>query len=407
MRKTRVIHVITRFDKGGSAENTFLTAAGLDRETYEVMLVTGSSRESGMGPQEQASVEKNLARLRAQGVKILTLTELVRRVSPLNDMKAFFALRGLFRRERPAIVHTHTSKAGILGRWAAWLAGVPVIVHTPHGHVFWGYFGAAKTRLFILLERLSALITDRLIMLTDQERRDHMRFRIATEETFTTIHSGVDLEQFAASPGERDRVRESLGIPDGAFVVGAVGRLTAVKGHRVLLDAAKEVIARRGEAVFVFLGAGELLEDLKRQAAQLGIAGSVRFAGWQPGAARIMGAFDLFAFPSLNEGMGKALVEAMVLEKPVVASRIGGITDLVDDGISGFLVPPGDAQALADRILHILESPETGHRMAKRASETAAAYGSAAMVRKIENLYSDLLSRRGRQGSLACRTAEP
>lgn len=397
MRKTRVIHVITRFDKGGSAENTYLTAAGLDRNAYEVLLVMGPSGESEMGPLERASVEENLSRLRAQGVKILTFAGLVRRVSPVNDLTALFALWRLFRRERPAIVHTHTSKAGMLGRWAAWLAGVPVLVHTPHGHVFWGYFGPAKTRVFILLERLTALITDRLVMLTDQERLDHLRFRVAPEEKYITVHSGVDLGRFMARAGERNGVRKSLGIPDGAFVVGAVGRLTAVKGHRHLLDAARAVIDRYPETVFVFLGAGELLAELQRQAAALGIESNVRFAGWRPDVSLTMSAFDLFAFPSINEGMGKALVEAMAMEKPVVASRIGGITDLVNDGVNGFLVPPSDPEALADRILFLVESPDTGRRMAAKAAETAAAYSSAAMVRKIEALYADLLPRRAGQ----------
>ncbi len=394
MSKTRVIHVITRFDKGGSAENTYLTAAGLDREAYEVLLVMGPSDESGMGPRESACVEENLARLRARGVKVLTLAELVRRVSPVNDLKVLFALWRLFRKERPHIVHTHTSKAGILGRWAAWLAGVPVIVHTPHGHVFWGYFGPAKTRFFVLLERLSALITDRLIVLTDQERLDHLRAGVAPEEMFVMIHSGVDLGRFAMAEGERDGVRASLGIPERAFVVGAVGRLTAVKGHRHLLHAARRVVDRYPETVFVFLGAGELLEELQGQAAALGIEANVRFPGWRPDVASIMSAFDCFAFPSINEGMGKALVEAMTLEKPVVASRIGGIIDLVNDGVNGFLVPPADPQALAERILFLMENPETGRRMAAKAAETAAAYGSAAMVRKLETLYADLSPRR-------------
>jgi len=398
MRKTRVIHVITRFDKGGSAENTYLTAAGLDRDAYEVVMVMGPSGESEMGPLERAAVEENLSRLRAQGVKILTFAGLVRRVSPVNDLTALFALWRLFRRERPALVHTHTSKAGILGRWAAWLAGVPVLVHTPHGHVFWGYFGPAKTRVFILLERLTALITDRLVMLTDQERLDHLRFRVAPEEKFTTVHSGVDLRRFMAPADERDGARKSLGIPDGAFVVGAVGRLTAVKGHRHLLDAARAVIDRCPETIFVFLGTGELLAELQRQAAALGIESNVRFAGWRPDVGLAMRAFDLFAFPSINEGMGKALVEAMALGKPVVASRIGGIADLVNDGVNGFLVPPADPKALADRILFLLEHPETGRRMAAKAAETAADYGSAAMVRKIEALYADLLPHREGRG---------
>lgn len=388
MKRTRVIHVITRFDRGGSAENTFLTVAGLDREAYEVLLVMGLSRESDMGPRERASVEENIARLRKRGVGILALPDLVRRISPVSDLKAFLALWRLFRRERPGIVHTHTSKAGILGRWAAWLAGVPVIVHTPHGHVFWGYFGPAKTRLFILLEKISALMTDRLITLTDQERRDHLRFRVAPAEKFTTICSGVDLGRFPVSEDGRGEARRSLGISEGAFVVGTVGRLTAVKGHRHLLDAAREVIARHGDTVFVFVGAGELLGDLQRRAAELGIGGNVRFTGWKPDVAPIVNAFDLFAFPSLNEGMGKALVEAMVLGKPVVASRIGGITDLVDDGVTGFLVPPADPAALADRILYVMEHPETGRQMAKEAGQGTAGYGASVMVRKIENLYA-------------------
>ena len=178
-----------------------------------------------------------------------------------------------------------------------------------------------------------------------------------------------------------------------------MGRLTAIKGHRHLLDAARAVIDRHPETVFVFLGAGELLEELQGQAAALGIEANVRFAGWQPDVAGIMSAFDCFAFPSINEGMGKALVEAMALEKPVVASRIGGIIDLVNDGVNGFLVPPADPQAMAERILFLMENPETGRRMAAKAAETAAAYGSAAMVRKIEALYADLNCRRAGRGA--------
>lgn len=389
MSRIRVIHVITRFDKGGSAENTCLTAMGLDPNLYDVQLVIGPSDESAMGPEERACVEENLARLRARGVKILTLAELVRRISPAKDLTALFALWRLFCRERPRIVHTHTSKAGIVGRWAAWLAGVPVILHTPHGHVFWGYFGPAKTRFFILLEKLSALVTDRLVMLTEQERRDHLRAGIAPAETFVTIHSGVDLAPFTAAKDARDEARRRLGIPEGAFAVGTVGRLTAIKGPGVLMEAARTVIERRPQSVFVFLGAGEMLEALRAQAAALGIEAHIRFPGWRPDVARMMSALDCFAFPSINEGMGKALVEAMALEKPVVASRVGGIIDLVDDGVNGFLVPPADPPALADRILFLLENPETARRMAARAAGTAAAYSAAAMVLRIESLYAE------------------
>ena len=407
MKKTRLVHVITRFDKGGSAENTFLTLAGLDQEAYEILLVMGLSHESEMGPQERVSVEGNLSLLRERGIRIEVLPELLRRLSPFYDVMAFVALWRLFRRERPEIVHTHTSKAGLLGRWAAWLAGVPLIVHTPHGHVFWGYFGPAKTRLFVLLERLSALLTDRLVMLTKQEGIDHIRFGIAAAEKFTTIHSGIDLGRFSARGPDGIETRKELGIPEEAFVVGSVGRLTAIKGHCVLIEAARKVIARHKNTVFVFLGAGELLEELRRQASEGGIANHVRFTGWQSDVGRIMSTYDLCAFPSLNEGMGRAIVEAMSMGIPIIASRIGGITDLMDDGVSGFLVPPADPEALADRIVYLMQHPERGRRMAKKALETVAEYGSGAMVRKIEDVYSDLLSRKVNRGVLACRPAKP
>ena len=171
MQKIKVAHVITRFDKGGSAENTFLTVRGLDKKKYEVLLIKGLSHESFVGKKEAAAVDENLKEAEKNGVKILTLPSIIRSIAPAQDIKAFFSLISIFKSEKPRIVHTHTSKAGILGRWAAFFAKVPVIVHTPHGHVFWGYFNKCKTSVFVFLERLTARITDRIITLTPNTRR--------------------------------------------------------------------------------------------------------------------------------------------------------------------------------------------------------------------------------------------
>lgn len=390
-RKNRVIHVITRFDKGGSAENTFLTVRDLDKDKYDVWLVLGPSHESQMGEAERSAADLNRSDTVNAGVRISSIPELVRSIQPIKDIQALFSLIRLFRRVKPHIVHTHTSKAGLLGRWAAFLARVPLIVHTPHGHVFWGYFGPATTRLFILLERATALITHRLIMLTEQEKIDHLHCHIAPESKFTVIHSGIDLRPFEDLLEEPDTLRTQWNIPRTALVVGSVGRLTPVKGQRYLLDAIALLAPRLPNLTCVLLGDGELREELTELATRLGIQKRVLFLGWRADVARIISIFDIFAFPSLNEGMGKVLIEAMALEKPIIASAVGGITNLVTHEENGILVSPGNAEILAEAIELLYLDHNKRRELGKRGKERVALYSSDLMVEKIESLYGKLL----------------
>ena len=390
MGKIKVIHIITRFDKGGSAENTFLTVMGLDEERYEVTLIKGLSFESDMTEGEAKAVERNLAEVEREGIRIITLPDLVRRIYPLYDLKAFVSLIKIFLKEKPHIVHTHTSKAGILGRWAAFFARIPVIVHTPHGHVFWGYFSKWRTSVFILLEKLTALITDRIITLTEQEKRDHLRFNIASEDKFSTIHSGVELDKFLHISVAPSEMRKILGIPEGNLVVGTVGRLTPVKGHRYLIEAAGKLVDVRPDTTFVFLGDGELSDELKNMVSRLGIGENVKFPGWRPDMAEVMSIFDIFVLPSLNEGMGRVLVEAMALGKPIVASDIGGIPDLVVQGENGYLVPVSDVETLAARIRELLDDFGKRGKMGNTGQGYVAKYSSEEMVKKIDRLYREL-----------------
>ena len=389
--KIRVIHVITRFDKGGSAENTFLTVRDLDRVRYDVVLIKGTSPPGNSGDLETEAVEANIAAAREQHVRLICLRHLVRDLQPFSDLAAFFSLLGIIRREKPHIVHTHTSKAGILGRWAAYFCRVPIIVHTPHGHVFWGYFNSWQTRLFILLERGTARITNAIVTLTPQEKEDHLRFRIAPEDKFTVIHSGVDLETFLTSLSQPAETRVVLGIPPEATVVGTVGRLTAVKGQEVLIRAASELI-RQGEKIFLLLlGEGELRRDLEELTIRLDIAEHVRFLGWLPDVARIMAACDIFCLPSRNEGMGKVLVEAMAMGKPIIASDIGGIRDIVRSEENGFLVPAGDVAAWVEAIARLCRDPERRRRMGDAGRQMASRYSSEEMIKMIDELYGKLL----------------
>jgi glycosyltransferase involved in cell wall biosynthesis len=390
--KIKVLHVITRFDKGGSAENTFLTVCGLDKKRYDVLLIKGTSPVEDSADPEGQAVQANIADAREAQVRLLTVQHLVRNLRPLRDLIAFFSLLRIIRRERPHIVHTHTSKAGILGRWAAFCCRVPIIVHTPHGHVFWGYFGLLKTRLFILLERRTARITSAIVALTPQEREDHLHLHIAPVGKFTVIHSGVDLERFFAGRPQPAETKAALGIPPEMTVVGTAGRLTAVKGQEVLIRAAAELIRSGERIILVLLGEGELRQGLEQLALDLGIAENVRFLGWRPDVARIMASCDIFCLPSRNEGMGKVLVEAMAMGIPIIASDIGGIKDMIRPGENGLLVPAGDVHAWTEAISRLCLNPESRRGMGEAGRQRASRYSSEKMIKMIDQLYGKLLN---------------
>ncbi|MBU4343804.1 MAG: glycosyltransferase family 4 protein [Proteobacteria bacterium] len=389
--KIKTIHIITRLDKGGSAENTLLTVMGLDREIYDVFLVKGLSVESNMADDETRAVEEMVKEAEREGIRIITVPGLVRRIHLFYDLKAFFALIKILRYEHPDIVHTHTSKAGIMGRWAAFLTGIPVIIHTPHGHVFWGYFGRCKTLFYIILEKLTACITDKIIALTEQEKKDHLHFLIASEDKFSVVHSGINLDRFSNLSVDPAVMKRELEIPEGNLVVGTAGRLTPVKGQRYLIEAARKIVDVKPDTTFVFLGDGELLNELKNMAFRLGIRENVKFLGWRPDVAEVMSTFDIFVLPSLNEGMGRVLVEAMAMGKPIVASDVGGIADLVVDGKNGFLVPAADVEIMVVRINDLLESAEKRKKMGENGKSRAANYSSNLMVKNIDQLYRAML----------------
>jgi glycosyltransferase involved in cell wall biosynthesis len=390
LRKIKIIHIITRLDKGGSAENTLLTVRGLDREIYDVILVRGLSVESNMTKDETGAVEKSVREAEREGVRVVTVPSIVRRVSLFCDLKAFFALIKILRHERPDILHTHTSKVGILGRWAAFFARVPIIIHTPHGHVFWGYFNKRERSFYIILEKLTACITDKIIALTDQEKKDYLHFHIASEDKFSVVHSGINLGKFFNTSVDSAGMKRELGIPEDNLVVGTAGRLTPIKGQKYLIEVARKIVDIRPDTTFVFLGDGELLNELKNIASRLGIEENVKFLGWRPDVAEVMSVFDVFVLPSLNEGMGRVLVEAMALGKPIVASDVGGIPDLVIHGKNGYLVPVGDVEALAARIKELLDYPVKREEMGDTGRRYAAGYSSVEMVKKIDQLYREL-----------------
>lgn len=390
-RIPKVIHIITRMDMGGSAQNTLMSCLELVG-TYETVLAFGPSSESRMTPEEQQSVDRQMARLRSRGGRVAVFPDLVRRIDPIRDTVTFSRLVRWFRKEAPDIVHTHSSKAGLLGRWAAWMAGVPVIVHTPHGHVFYGHFRAAVSNLFLLLERLSDRVTDHLICLTQGEFTDYIDLHVTLPGKASVIHSGVDLQRFRKPEVAPTATRGSFGIHDRTLVVGTVGWLLPIKGPEVLLEAMGHVWQRRSNIALIYVGKGDLEEPLKAMVRRLNVADRVRFLGWRTDIPDLMHSFDIFVLPSRNEGMGRVIVEAMAAGLPVVASRTGGLPDLVSDGHNGFLVPPGDAAALGRAIRKLCDTADLRQRMGEQGRRRAEDFSLQRMVDKLDALYIRMLN---------------
>ena len=386
----KILHIITRLDMGGSAQNTLQTCKKLSGK-YETILVHGPSHESRMTDLEKRIIEDDVAAVSARGVKVIPLPSMVRSIRPFKDFKALMSLVWLIFKEKPDIVHTHSSKAGILGRLAAKIAGVPHIVHTPHGHVFYGHFGIIASKIFLWVETIFSKFTDRMVALTDGEKNDYIKLSVCPPQKLFKIHSGVDLKQYMHSNGNRVEKKRSLGLDQNSTVIGFVGWLLPIKGPAYLLKAMAHIWPEHPTASLVMVGKGELDVDLRAQALKMNANGRIKFLGWREDIHEIMPVFDLLVLPSLNEGMGRVLVEAMAAGKPVVASEVGGIPDLVKHGETGYLVRPADEKALANGIRKLLNDPESARQMGQRGKEYCRQFSLEAMIQKLDNLYSDLV----------------
>ena len=392
---TKVLHIITRMDMGGSAQNTLQTCLHLDHERYHVSLAHGLSHESGMTEDERQSVASGIRRAVERGVKVYKIPSLVRRIHLWLDLKALILLLAVIRNEKPTIVHTHTSKAGILGRLAAWLTRVPIVIQTPHGHVFYGHFGPKLSRIFLGFEKLAARYTDAIVALTGGEYDDYLKYQVIDPKKLTTIHSGVDIERFSKVRVDPAAKKKELGLDPDSPMVGTIGWLLPIKGPQYLLRAMASVWHSGCRSHLVFVGKGSMEGDLKTEALRLGLADRVHFLGWREDIPELLSLFDIFVLPSMNEGMGRVLVEAMAVGIPVVASRTGGIPDLVQHGKNGLLVTAGSETELAEAIQQLLSDPSRARAMGRQGKLDCYRFSLDAMVKKIDRLYEDML-RNGR-----------
>lgn len=385
-RQVRIVRVIARLNVGGPAQQAMLIGERLDRRRFRSLLVAGSV---GVGEGDMRPWA------RGRSLHYLSVPELGRELDWRNDWVAVWKLYRLFRRTRPAVVHTHTAKAGTLGRVAAFLAGVPRVVHTFHGHVFQGYFGPWKTRVFLQIERWLARLTDRIVVLSESQREEMVtRYHVASRDRVVVIPSGFNLTPFLAIEGSHGGLRRELGLGPDVRVVAAVGRLVPVKNVPMLLEVAGRVreLLPEMRVTWVVVGDGTERGALERAAERLGLRDDVVFLGWRADMPTVYADADLVALTSINEGVPAALIEAMAASRPVVATRVGGVPDLVVDGISGRLVPSGDREGFAQAVAALLRHPDT-RRVQGAAGRRAIAqrYGIDRLVRDLEALYAELL----------------
>lgn len=379
-RREIVAHVITESAPfGGAQRNTLLTLAGLAAAGYPTRLVCGPG-----GPL--------IDRARALGVEVDVVPHLVRAVDPARDLRALVALWRCFRGGRDAIVHTHSFKAGVLGRVAARLAGVPLIVHTFHGVPF-EIRRDLRSGVFLALERWVGRWTDRLVCVGRLVADEVTAWRLVPPARVVTIHSGIDFQ--ACVPGRHQgEVRRALGIEDAWPVVVSVGRLSPQKAPEDLLEAIARLVRRYPLMCLLLLGDGELRPRLATQIHQRGLEGHVRLLGERSDVADILHASDLYAMASRWEGVGRALTEAMVCGLPVVATAVNGVPELVRHGETGLLVPPRDPAALAAAIARLADNAALARRLGASARRTARELmDGRRMVAAIIDLYEGLRGR--------------
>jgi glycosyltransferase involved in cell wall biosynthesis len=387
--RPRVGHIITRLILGGAQENTLYTVIGQQRD-YDVTLIIGVDDGTEGSLRDRAA---------AANVRVLVVPTLVRPIRPLTDLRALASLVRLLRRERFDVVHTHSSKAGILGRLAARIAGVPVVVHTLHSLVFHEYQAAWKNSVYIWLKRRCAPITDLLISVNDRTTRGALAAGIGRPEQYLTIYSGFELDRFLTI---RDRLtveaaKQRLGIPPAAPVVGKIARLFPLKGHEQFLPAAAE-IARMNPAVwFLLVGDGPIRPEIEQQFAALGLRDRTVFTGRVPPdeVPACIQAMDVVVHTSLREGLARVLPQAGAVGKPIVTFDLDGAPEVVKEGVSGYLVKPLDTSTLARRVIELLADPERSHRMGESGRAfVEKTFSVERMVQLINEQYERLLAAR-------------
>lgn len=387
MKPFAVVHIITKLELGGAQQNTLFTIAHLNRERFRPYLITNN---------EGILVSEAMA---LNGVKTFLLPELIREINPLMDIMALLKIRGILRSlkksDSAAIVHTHSSKAGILGRWGAWLAGADVIIHTIHGFGFHDHQSSPIRTSIILLEKLTAMITDKFIAVSKANIQKGVEKGIFPVQKAILIRSGIELGEFEGVKVNKGDKKKELGVEPTVPLVTMIGCLKPQKAPLDYVEVAHLVLQEK-DAYFILVGDGILRETVQKRMADLGLGERLKLLGWRRDIAEILAATDIFCLTSLWEGLPRVLPQAMIMEIPIVATMVDGTPEAVIDGVNGFLREPHDVKGMAENIIYLLNHAEKAVEMGKQGKGMVGAFDIWKMVDEQEKLYLDLLREKER-----------
>jgi glycosyltransferase involved in cell wall biosynthesis len=390
MATNKILRIINRLNIGGPTYNAVYLSKYLAPE-YETLLVAGM-KDDTEGDSSYIA--------REHGLEPVFIPDMRRNISPLADWRGYHQVQAIVRAFKPHIVHTHAAKAGALGRLAAAANGVPVIVHTFHGHVFHSYFGPLKTRAFIEAERYLARKSAAIVAISETQKQELSEvYKICPPQKIAVVPNGFDLSRFMHNqPALREQFRNQFGIRENEVAIGIVGRLVPIKNHRLFLEAFAQVRAGNPQARAVIIGDGELRAEIEQQAHALGLTigtggdAQVVFTSWVLDVERAYAGLDVVALTSLNEGTPVSLIEAQAAAKPVVSTRVGGVADVVRHNETGCLVPSGDVQALAAALQQLVQSPVQRNDMGLAGRQwVEQRFGYQRLVKDMAALYDRLL----------------
>ncbi|OQY30068.1 MAG: hypothetical protein B6244_02065 [Candidatus Cloacimonetes bacterium 4572_55] len=373
--KKKVAHVITMLELGGAQQNTLYTVSHLNKEHYEVYLV---AHDKGFLVKEAKKLT---------GFHTLFLPALRRKIRPWSDVVALYQLYRFFRREKIDIVHTHSSKAGVLGRVAAWLARVPVIIHTIHGFGFHDSQSRIVKKIYVILERVCARISDQLVAVAYDNIRKGLQEGIGKRDLYRVIRSGIDIKRFSRVSG---MINQELGIPINAKLIGQIGNFKPQKNPLDFVRVAALVAKQVPDSYFLMVGDGILRPDIERLIRELGLDDQVKLTGWRQDVEVLIQHLDVLALTSRWEGLPRVYLQAMAGGKPVVGTAVDGGPEAIRHGENGYMLPVGDTQGMADKISYLLTHDAVRRKMGERGRELVREFDIDLMVRQQEDMYKEL-----------------
>jgi glycosyltransferase involved in cell wall biosynthesis len=396
----KVVHVITRLILGGAQENTLITCRLLAERGHDVTLITGPA----LGPEGEL-----FNQTRGAGYRVITVDQLIRAINPVKDIRSYFAIKKLLGELRPDVVHTHSAKAGILGRFAGralkgrWGKDVPVVIHTIHGLAFHPYQSEVVNRFYVAVEKAAARRTDFFISVADAMTEQALTAGVGRPEQFVTAYSAIEEDAFLEPIGEQRRAefRRRYGIAEDAVVLVTIARLFTLKGHDYIIESARELAGRFEKAVWLFVGDGILGNGYREQVHRLGLAERFKFTGLLPPSEipPAIQSSDILVHCSLREGLARALPQGMLCGRPVVSFDVDGAREVVNEN-TGRLVEPKNVGQLTAACAELMEDEALRKRLGEKGRESVRQkFAPGTMVDAIEGVYRRLLAKGGADGA--------